>query len=237
MNKTALIAFANADDAKKVSLLAEECGLEVVKSVSSVNDIYTAYCLFETDYIFLSAHLPFLTGDGIHFEILKLCKYKRPRILYFVSPYANDLMKSAYSPAITMPESASSLMEALCKISAPEVRTEDIHKAEEILIRMGFSDAPSRKHLAYACAVCADNMLSARKLTSVIYPSVAHAFGISSTKAADGMRRLVDKAFLSGNIDFQYEIFQNTIDETRGKPTVSQLIALVGEMVRRGYEK
>ena len=67
-----------------------------------------------------------------------------------------------------------------------------------------------------------------------MYPALARAFSKKETAFQDPMRRLIDKTFLSGDIENQYRLFGNSIDETRGKPTVSQLIALVSEMLRMG---
>jgi hypothetical protein len=51
------------------------------------------------------------------------------------------------------------------------------------------------------------------------------------------MRRAVDRAFLSGDIEKQYSLFQNTIEEARGKPTLSALLARVAEILRYGEDE
>ena len=43
------------------------------------------------------------------------------------------------------------------------------------------------------------------------------------------MRRAVDRAWTTGNIEAQFAYFGNTIDADRGKPTLSALIATAAE--------
>ena len=78
------------------------------------------------------------------------------------------------------------------------------------------------------------NSKRSRRAESVVYPSVAAHFRTTPRRAEDGMRRAIDAAWTLGNIERQYVLFGNTIDDARGKPTAAALLATVAEFLRHG---
>lgn len=231
-----LLAFSGAREAGSMAETARAAGFSVAGTVGSAEEAIAFLSRFETDFVFASVLLKGLQADGLEGDIRKIARYRRSAVLYFVPGCAGRLMREAYAPSVIMPVDEKTLLNEAMKLVPLPVRRGDEETALRILSEMGFCDHPARRYLAYACALCANDSRYARRLRALVYPEVAKAFEISEAGAADGMRRLIDKAFLSGNIDYQYALFLNTIDETRGKPTVSQLIALVGEIIRRGTE-
>ncbi len=232
--KTCLLAFPDASAASGLTEILSSIGAEAVKTVTNIPDIHGFLLDRECDFVFASIFLPSLPTDGIESGIYSLPLYKRPAILYFAPANAGDMMLSAYSPLLTLPTDAETLDKKMHEIYPVRPRASDIAKAEQILSRMGFDDVPARKYLAVASALSANDLNAARLLKRNVYPTISKTFGVSETKIADAMRRTIDKTFLSGDIENQYRLFGSSIDETRGKPTVSQLIALVGEMIRTG---
>lgn len=235
--KTVLLAFPDTASRSLLMHTLKEMGMDVAGTAADTNDVLSFLVRRECDFVFASIFLPMLPTEGLMNEIRALKLYKRPAVLYFAPENAGKMMLAAYTPTITLPAGKKEIEEALLQIYPVGVRKEDCQSAEEILIRMGFASVPARKYLAYACALCANDRDAARALKRRIYPFLARAFNVSETRIADAMRRVIDKTFLSGDIEAQYRLFLNSIDETRGKPTVSQLIALVGEILRRGSVK
>lgn len=230
--KTCLIALPDATSASHLKDILSSLGIEIAGKVSTIPQMHDFLLHRECDFVLASIFLPMLPIEGIEEGILSLSLYKRPACMYFAPESAGEMMLCAYSPLITLPTDAKTLCEKLHTIYPVKVRNDDISKAEQILFRMGFEDVPARKYLACACALSANDINAARKLKQIVYPYLSEAFHLSETRIADNMRRLIDKTFLSGDIESQYRLFGGSIDETRGKPTVSQLIALVGEMIR-----
>ncbi len=230
--KRALIAFSQADSQHQVEGAAQAVGLSITGYASNARDVFSFLMQTECDFVFADILLPMLPVEGLYPRICALPIYKRPSVLYFASENAGKIMKNAYSPLITLPLSAEGLEAKMHEIHPVSIREEDMRKAEEILSRMGFSDHPARKYLACASALTVNDRNLARCLKRGVYPRLSKVFGKTESAIADAVRRLIDKTYLSGDIENQYRLFGNTIDETRGKPTVSQLIALVSEIIR-----
>lgn len=232
--KTVIIAFLDTGARDEACAAARKLGMEIAGCVSGTNEALAFLMRRECDFVFASIFLPMLPAEGLEEKIFALPLRKRPAVVYFAPENAGKMMLSAYSPTVALPADQESIIQAMDSVYPVPAREEDIKRAEEILSRMGFDDRPARKYLAYASALTANDQSIIRRLKHSVYPAVSKAFGITQTGVADAMRRMIDKAFLSGDIENQYRFFGNTIDETRGKPTVSQLIALVGEMLRTG---
>lgn len=233
-SKTCLLAFPDASASSGLADISSALGIRISGTASTIRDIHDFLMRRECDFVFASILLPMLPIEGIEEGIFSLPLYKRPAVLYFAPENAGEMMLRAYSPVITLPTDAKKLCEKLSEIYPLKARNTDLQKAEEILSHMGFQDVPARKYLSHASALSVNDLNAARSLKRNIYPALSGAFGVSETKIADDMRRTIDKTFLSGDIENQYRLFGSSIDETRGKPTVSQLIALVGEMIRTG---
>ena len=79
--------------------------------------------------------------------------------------------------------------------------------------------------------VCMDGTLM-RGITTKIYPMIAQAFSTSSKRVERSIRHAVEMTFSAGDVQAIYEIFGNTIDPQRGKPTNGEFIALLAETAR-----
>lgn len=234
--KRVLIAFPDQDGLSEAEKLAGAMGLEISGRVKGFREASEFLMKTECDFVFVSVLLPMLPIQKADEDIFDLPLYKRPAVLFFAPKNAGDRMLSAYVPTVTLAGKPEDIQRAMSEIYPVKVKESEVCRAESILSRMGFPDHTARKYIAYACALSVNDRNAVRNLKRSVYPALARAFSKKETAFQDAMRRLIDKTFLTGDIEKQYKLFGNSIDETRGKPTVSQLIALVGEMLRMGKE-
>lgn len=232
LNKRVLIAFSEPSARDKAASAARALGMEVAGCAATFEEALSFLTQMQCDFIFASVLLPLLPTGGLEAGISALSLFKRPAVLYFAPENAGEMMMNAYEPTVSVSSGAEEIKSALEKIDPLCVKDEEVKRALEILSRMGFSDQPARNYLAFASALVLNDQSAARSLKRRVYPALSGAFHKKESSLADAMRRLIDKTFLSGDIENLYRLFGNTIDETRGKPTVSQLIALVGETMR-----
>ena len=232
--KRVLLAFPDENGLSHAKTLSETLTLTCAGSVKSFDAAADFLMHAECDFVFMSVLLPMLPVQKADEDIFPLPLYRRPAVLYFAPENAGEIMLSAYDPTIPLPCRIEDAICAINKIYPVQARDTDVQKANEILSRMGFGDQPARNYIAYACALSVNDRSAVRNLKRSVYPALSRAFSKKETAFQDPMRRLIDKTFLLGDIENQYRLFGNSIDETRGKPTISQLIALVSEMIRMG---
>ena len=98
---------------------------------------------------------------------------------------------------------------------------------------LGFSaKLPGTMYLASAAMLMALDVKLMRSLTGELYPMVAARFRVSPLNVEHAMRRAIESAWSGSAMDRQHELFGNTIDARRGKPTAGEMIGRLAELAR-----
>ena len=74
----------------------------------------------------------------------------------------------------------------------------------------------------YTMLICSRDVI---KVTKDIYPEVAKKYGTKAQCVERSIRFAVEAAFTKGNIDMLYDLFDNAIDERKGKVTSKVFIS------------
>ena len=69
-------------------------------------------------------------------------------------------------------------------------------------------------------------------VTKVLYPSVAKQYQTTSSRVERAIRHAIEVAWDRGDIDTLNAYFGFTIQNTRGKPTNSEFIAMIADSLR-----
>ena len=69
-------------------------------------------------------------------------------------------------------------------------------------------------------------------VTKQLYPSVAKQYETTSSRVERAIRHVIDVAWRTGEIDQQHQIFGDTIDARRGRPTCGEMIAQLADILR-----
>ena len=243
---TCVIAHPDLGAVGELSATAGAAGLTVLGAADSRNGLRKLLTNARPRILFLHALMPGVCADEANDWLDSLRLPRRPAIVFLAPRSLPAIQKSVLCPVSNLSEAQAAdfrglnpciplsptpgEMKIACIAALPlPVREKFLGKAEAILARMGVEDAPARRYLSYAVCLSADDFDAARSLSSYVLPEIARAFGVSLRRAEDAMRRAVDRAWTTGNIEAQYAYFGNTIDADRGKPTLSALIATAAE--------
>ena len=72
-------------------------------------------------------------------------------------------------------------------------------------------------------------------ITKCLYPTIAKKYKTTSSSVERTIRHAIEVAFRRGNIKILEEIFSNTINSRKAKPTNSEFIALLADKLRLEY--
>jgi two-component system response regulator (stage 0 sporulation protein A) len=98
---------------------------------------------------------------------------------------------------------------------------------------LGFSaKLPGTMYLASAAILMSLDIKLMQSLTGELYPMVAARFRVSPLNVEHAMRRAIESAWSGSAMDRQHELFGNTIDARRGKPTAGEMIGRLAELAR-----
>lgn len=87
-------------------------------------------------------------------------------------------------------------------------------------------------YLRKAIILSVNDQKMLENVTKLLYPTVAKDFSTTSTRVERAIRHAIETAWNRGNIDVLTDIFGYTINANKGKPTNSEFIALITDMLQ-----
>lgn len=220
------------------------------RDIDVVGEVHDGASAVETvekvlpDALVIDAVLPGLDGLGVISRIRSMALEKTPRVIVLTYPGQEDVKTQALRlgadvcvDKLCAAEHLAQCIRFCCARHPCCISQESLDGyAQEIIgmlarIRMGM-------HLdgyAYLCygvpLVCWDAAL-VRALTTRVYPMIARHFQTDPRRVERSIRHAIETTFNTGDYRAIYELFGNTIDPQRGKPTNGEFIALLAETAR-----
>ncbi len=93
------------------------------------------------------------------------------------------------------------------------------------------------QYLRYAIILSINSPDMMNSVTKVLYPTVAKHFSTTSSRVERAIRHAIEVAWDRGDIDVLSSYFGYTIQNTRGKPTNSEFIAMISDKLRLKLRK
>ncbi len=75
-----------------------------------------------------------------------------------------------------------------------------------------------------------------RGITKVIYPNIASKYNTTPTKVERAIRHAIEVGWNRGDLDLMEEVFGNSIDIDRAKPTNSEFIMTLVDKLKLEYQ-
>ena len=88
------------------------------------------------------------------------------------------------------------------------------------------------QYLRTAILMAIDDTEVINSVTKVLYPSVAKKFGTTTSRVERAIRHAIEVAWDRGDVDTLNSYFGYTIQNSRGKPTNSEFIAMIADNLR-----
>ena len=89
------------------------------------------------------------------------------------------------------------------------------------------------RYSTYAIKLATENSDIIDSITCELYPAIAEHFGTTASRSERAIRHGIECTWDRGNLDVLEKYFGNTISIAKGKPTNSEFIARVSNIVRR----
>ncbi len=88
------------------------------------------------------------------------------------------------------------------------------------------------QYLRTAILMTVDDSEIINSVTKILYPSVAKKYSTTSSRVERAIRHAIEVAWDRGDLDILNSIFGYTVQNSRGKPTNSEFIALIADNLR-----
>ncbi len=88
------------------------------------------------------------------------------------------------------------------------------------------------QYLRTAIIMVVQNTEIINSVTKILYPSVAKLYGTTSSRVERAIRHAIEVAWDRGDLDVLNSFFGYTVQNSRGKPTNSEFIAMIADNLR-----
>lgn len=113
-----------------------------------------------------------------------------------------------------------------------------LQELSKTLKRMGFSASlQGYRYLLYAILLAIQCPEMLHQITTFLYPTIARKFNVSVSSVERCIRNAIEIAWLRGDIDFNNELFQYSVNAEKGKPTNAEFISVITEYYLFKYGK
>lgn len=234
----AMTACLNAGSARRFADVLAAAGFKVVSEARSTREVLPMLRQHRPRLLLAEAVLP--GGDGVSLarDIVAASLDLYPHVLLIVPPRlalpgldALDGLGAALSES---PPTPGGIADALAALEAQATRLPPARDArlQGLLDRLGVPDHPGREMLRCAVGLVWRDRSRLQNLRDRVYPDAAKPLGRTGAQAERAIRHVIDAAWRTGEIDEQQRIFGDTIDARRGRPTCSEMIAQLADILR-----
>lgn len=246
--KRILIADPDAVFRKKVSEALSEAGFESVKEVGDGTEAVRKASVFPPDAVILDLVLPGKDGAEVIGEISAACRPSKPVFIVAASVCNPSMLTEAVNAGadycLIKPceagSIASKITKAFAKSAEPAVRkSRDALQSTletqvtQIIHQIGVpAHIKGYQYLRTAIIMTVEKPELINSITKELYPSVAKAYGTTSSRVERAIRHAIEVAWDRGDVDVINSYFGYTVQSARGKPTNSEFIALISDNLR-----
>ena len=131
-------------------------------------------------------------------------------------------------------EEKDKIMEEIREMIEPVAKENIEDVISEILVELGMpSHIMGYQYSVYAIKIAVENTDIINAITCGLYPNVAEHYGTTASRVERAIRHGIECAWDRGDLDVIEKYFGNTVSSVKGRPTNSEFIARVANIVRR----
>lgn len=245
---TVLIVEGNEELCTQCTQMLRKQGINVVGGATDGQDALLKIARYKPAVVVANYYLGKLDGIGLMREAKKQLGDETPAFI-IVSTFCNQTMyeecvEGGASHCMLIPLDYHSLGERIRRIelkgkpkSPAEKPTRDENDLEaqvtKIIHQIGVpAHIKGYQYLRTAILMVAENTDIINSVTKTLYPSVARQYGTTSSRVERAIRHAIEVAWDRGDLDVLNAFFGYTVQNSRGKPTNSEFIAMIADNLR-----
>ena len=247
-----LLADENNEERAKISKALEENGYRYIDEVRDGASAISKLSSGEYDVVITDLWLSGLDGIGIIKNARTMGLRKKTSFILMSPVNKHSLLLEASDAGadfcILKPFELSSLISYIqSSVIAKEKRASRPDRLSElpdmeaqvtkIIHQIGVpAHIKGYQYLRCAILMAVDDSDIINSVTKVLYPSVAKKFGTTTSRVERAIRHAIEVAWDRGDVDTLNSYFGYTIQNSRGKPTNSEFIAMIADNLRLKYK-
>ena len=250
MNDKKRILFTDdlSEFSKHCASYLSSIGFEVKSINKDGSKVIDAIKHTKPDIVLMDYFMPKLDALGVLSKIKELKLEKQP-VISIISSVNNpiieqELLSNGASYFFIKPIELSLLAERLaqlCKWNEEETRIKLISSREadlektisQIMREIGVpAHIKGYEYLRQAISLTVEDPSFMHAVTKLLYPTIAKNNKTTSSRVERAIRHAIEVAWDRGDVDVLASYFGYTIQNSRGKPTNSEFIAMISDKLR-----
>jgi two-component system response regulator (stage 0 sporulation protein A) len=202
------------------------------------------------DVIIMDAFLMHIDALGVLQRLGSLKLMKKPLVIVFSSidksHFEAEILKAGADYYFLKPIDPSLLAERIPQLYSWKDMGNNKHSGasgndetnievtiSEIMHQIGVpAHIKGYQYLRYAIILTVNDYTMMNSVTKELYPTVAKVFKTTSSRVERAIRHAIEVAWDRGDVDVLSSYFGYTIQNSRGKPTNSEFIAMISDKLR-----
>ena len=221
-------------------------GVEIVGEASDGREAFTRICRSKPNVVISEIYLGALDGAGLIKECRKQLGDNAPAFIMMSAFNLEELFEecceAGASYCMIKPPDYTTLAERVVRLSDKSRRLRVRRENDEndleaqvtkIIHQIGVpAHIKGYQYLRTAIIMTINDNDIINSVTKVLYPSVAKKYGTTSSRVERAIRHAIEVAWDRGDLEVLNSFFGYTVQNSRGKPTNSEFIAMIADNLR-----
>lgn len=243
-----LLAEEGSEFGKECSKVLKSYGYEVILTAKDGNEVLSVIKNLKPDIVLMDAFLARLDALGV-LKLLKTSDIKKKPFVFLLSGVDNpefeqEVLNEGANYYFLKPIDINMLIERIIRFTGKmnksgiiPLNSGDGHDLElivsDIMHQIGVpAHIKGYQYLRSAIIMSVNSPDMMNSVTKVLYPTVAKMYSTTSSRVERAIRHAIEVAWDRGDVDVLSSYFGYTIQNSRGKPTNSEFIAMISDKLR-----
>lgn len=238
-----IVADDSADFAMSVRHMLEGEGFDVPATTCTGEDTIDAVCQHRPDILVLDLCIPRIEGFDV-IETIRARELNPQPVIIIYTGLVNELLirkarECGASYIVNKDNDPAVLIDCIRRFAAepPAPTGADMgsvldleRQITEIIHDVGVpAHIKGYQYLREAIKICVLDVKVLDSVTKKLYPMVARQYATTASRVERAIRHAVEVAWDRGNVDTLTGYFGYTINNSKGKPTNSEFIAMISD--------
>ncbi len=242
-----MLAEEGTQSGEKCASALRENGFDVVMVAKDGTQVVKKLESCGADVLVMDTFMPRMDGIGVLKELNNKKLAKKP-VVFMVSGVdnqriENEVLQAGADYYMIKPFDNYMLAERIKQIvnwnsvsntAAQERHLDDLEMTiSEIMHQIGVpAHIKGYQYLRCAIILAIENDEMMNSVTKILYPTVAKEFKTTPSRVERAIRHAIEVAWDRGDVDVLTSYFGYTIQNSRGKPTNSEFIAMIADKLK-----
>lgn len=246
-----MLAEEGTDYGKSCSNILKNCGHEVIEVPKDGSEVLARLNMVMPDVLLIDAFMPRVDALGVLKAINSQKMVKRPLVMvmsgvdntrfeqemlaagadyYFIKPFDVNMLAERISQLTGWNRAGHDLINQSKRVQD----VDDLNVVvSEIMHQIGVpAHIKGYQYLREAIILSIKDEEMMNSVTKLLYPTVAKTFSTTPSRVERAIRHAIEVAWDRGDVDVLSSYFGYTIQNSRGKPTNSEFIAMISDRLK-----